>query len=766
MRWQFLFWFLVICIYSAAQNTFQPVGLWREHLPYHSALDVTASDKKIYCATPYSLFTVDLSNNEIERISKVAGLSETGISTIQYDPVSKKLLVAYSNSNMDVIDEKGIHNIPDLKRENSSGDKTIYHIFPDNNLWYLSTGLGILVLNVDKLEIKDSWIIGNNGSFAKTTAFTKGNNFFYAATEEGLKKISVNNSNPADFNNWQNLSGTNGLSASSCKSVVNFSNKIIALQNDSLFVENGNTWNLFFANGWPVVSINASENKLLVCQRQTSGASQVVVLNSDGSAQKIIQQPGVISFPKKAISVNNTYWIADLYGALSKWTGSGFDVYKLNSPEDVATGAMTVYNNVLYATAGSVNDSWDYQYNRSGVFKLANGNWTNYNQFNFPVLDNMMDFITVAVDPRDETVWAGSYGGGLLHIKKNDQLEIFKQNSPIGETVGDPGSYRVSGLAFDADNNLWISNFGSNYQLHVLKNDGTWKSFSFPFSVNLNAAAAIVIDDIGQKWIASPLGNGLIVFNDNNTIDNTSDDHWKLFTTGTGFGNLPSNEVTSITKDKSGFIWVGTSDGVGIIQCPQDVFNSFGCETIWPIIKEGNFANYLFKGQQVRSIAVDGANRKWMATSDGAWLVNADGDKVLEHFTEESSPLLSSNVRSIAIDGKTGEVFFGTAKGISSFRGTATEAIETKNDVLVFPNPVPPAYNGNIAIRGLPENSIVKITETNGRLLYQTRSFGGQAIWNGKDYKGRQVSSGIYLVLAEDDNKQEKVATKIVFVSR
>lgn len=738
--------------------------MWREHLPYHSAIDVTASEKKVYCATPYSLFSVDLSTDEVERISKVAGLNETGISTIKYDPASMKLLVAYANSNIDVIDEKGIHNIPDLKRENSSGDKTIYHIFPDNSHWYLSTGLGIVVLDADKLEIKDSWLIGNNGNFVKTNAFAKNNNFFYAATEEGLKKTSISNSNPADFNSWQNLSGINGLSSSPCKSVASFQNKTIALVNDSLFVENGSVWNLLFTNSWPIVSTNASENKLFVCQRQQNGASQVIVLNADGTVQRTIQQPGIISFPESAISVNNNYWIADLYGVLSKWTGNNYESYKLNSPEDVSSGAMTVYNNILYATAGSVNDSWNYQYNRSGVFKFAEGNWTNFNQFNFPVLDSLMDFITIAVDSKDESVWAGSYGGGLLHIKKDGQFEILKQNSPLEQTVGDPGSYRVSGLAFDANNNLWISNFGSNHQLHTLKKDGSWKSFSIPFPLNANAVAQILIDDAGQKWVSSPTGNGLIVFNDNNTIDNTGDDKWKLYNSFSG--NLPSNEVLCIAKDKSGFIWVGTSNGIGVIQCPQEVFSGSGCPAIWPIIKEGNFANYLFKGQEIRSIAVDGADRKWIATTSGVWLVNADGDKLIEHFTEENSPLLSSDVKAIAIDGKTGEVFFATAKGISSFRGTATEAQETKNNVLVFPNPVSPAYNGNIGVRGLPENSIVKITETNGRLVYQTRSLGGQAIWNGKDYKGRQASSGIYLVIAEDDNKQEKVVAKIVFISK
>jgi hypothetical protein len=765
VTWRLLILLNLISLCSPGQSRLPPIGLWREHLPYHSAVDVTASDNKVYCATPFSLFSVDLSTNEVERISKVAGLSETGISTIRYNPLSKKLLVTYTNSNIDLIDEKGIHNIPDLKRENSSGDKTIYHIFPDGNRWYLSTGIGVVVVDGDKPEIRDSWFIGSSGNFIKTNTFTKNNNFFYAATDEGLKKISTTNNNPADFSNWQNISGANGLSSSACKSVVNFSGKTIALQNDSLFAENGNSWNLFFANGWPVLSITISENKLFVCQRQQNGKSQVLVLGTDGSVQRTIQQNGVTDFPQKAITVNNTIWIADLYDGLSKWTGNHYETYKLNSPEDVATGRMTAYNNAVYVSAGSVNNAWNYQYNRAGVFKLGDGNWTNYNQFNFPLLDTLMDFITVAVDPRDESVWAGSYGGGLLHIKKDGKFEIFKQNSPIKETVGDPGSYRVSGLAFDANNNLWVSNFGSNLQLHVLKKDESWKSFSAPFPLSENAAGETLVDDANQKWIVSPKGNGLIVFNDNNTIDNTSDDKWKIYKQGNGLGNLPSNEVLSIAKDKSGFIWIGTTNGICVIQCPQDAVTR-GCDAIWPVINEGSFANYLFKGQDVRSIAIDGADRKWIATSNGVWLMNADGDKVIEHFTEQNSPLLSSDVKSIAVNGATGEVFFATAKGISSFRGTATNAEATKNNVLVFPNPVPPAYNGNIGIRGMPENSVVKITETNGRLVYQTRSLGGQAVWNGKDYKGRQASSGIYLVIAEDENKQEKVVAKIVFISK
>lgn len=760
-----LFLILISPFFGLAQNTYPPIGLWREHLPYQGSVGVTSSANKVYSATPYSIFSVDLASKEISRYSKVSGLSETGISTISFDPVSQKLYVAYSNSNIDVIDSRGIHNIPDLKRENISGDKNIYQVYPDNNRAYLSTGLGVIVLDADKMEIRESWFIGDNGGNVKVNAFVKNNNFFYAATEEGLKKIATTSSNPADFTKWQKVSGTNGLPGNAARSVAVLNGKTIALQNDSLFIENGTSWSLFFANNWPTTSINTSENKLFVCQRQANGTAQIVILDAAGTVVRTMQNPGLISGPRNGISINNEIWIADLFGGLSHWQGNNFELYKLNSPTDVALGGMTVYNNIFYATAGAVNDSWNYQYNRGGIYKFDRGNWTVYSQYFSSKLDTLMDFITIAIDPRDESVWGGSFGGGLLHILPDNQLQIFKQNSPLQEAVGDPGNYRVAGLAFDQENHLWISNFGSNRQLHVLKNDGKWMSFTAPFFVNQNAAAQIVIDDANFKWIQSPLGNGLIVFDHNNTIDNASDDKWRMLRQGAGLGNLPSNYVMSLAKDKSGFIWVGTDNGVGVFQCPQSVFQN-GCEAIWPIIKEDAFANYLFKGQEVRSIAVDGADRKWMATASGAWLISADGDKVIEHFTESNSPLLSNDIKSIAINGLTGEVYFGTAKGICSYRSTATEAAETKDNVLVFPNPVPPSYQGTIGIRGLPENSVVKITETNGRLVYQTRARGGQATWNGKDYNGRQAASGVYFVIAIDDLKEEKIVTKIVFIGK
>jgi hypothetical protein len=184
------------------------------------------------------------------------------------------------------------------------------------------------------------------------------------------------------------------------------------------------------------------------------------------------------------------------------------------------------------------------------------------------------------------------------------------------------------------------------------------------------------------------------------------------------------------------------------------------------VVAQGNFAGYLFAGQSVRDITVDGADRKWIATRDGAWLISADGQSVIRHFTEDNSLLLSSDVKKITVDGNTGEVFFATSKGICSYRGDATRGDDSNHRLVIFPNPVPPGYTGQIAIRGLVNNAIVKITGLSGRLVFQTRALGGQAVWDGKDYMGRSISSGVYLVLANTEDKSNPASGKIVFISK
>jgi hypothetical protein len=227
---------------------------------------------------------------------------------------------------------------------------------------------------------------------------------------------------------------------------------------------------------------------------------------------------------------------------------------------------------------------------------------------------------------------------------------------------------------------------------------------------------------------------------------------------------LPSNQVNCIAKDKNGFVWVGTDRGIGIIQCTENIFTPAGCDALLPVVQQDRFAGLLFKDEHVQTIAVDGADRKWVGTKNGVWLISATGEKVIYKFSSSNSPLPGNDISKISIDPLTGEVFIATSNGLCSFRSTATEAVSSPQKVLVFPNPVPPGYSGSIAIRGLTNNALVKITNLYGALIYQTRALGGQAIWDGKNTSGSKVASGVYLVICRDDSGTEKIATKITIV--
>lgn len=749
---------------TSAQNSIPPIGEWRDHLNSQQTSQVIKGDQ-IYCSANSHIFYLT-EKNETGRFSKTNGLNDVGIQYLGWDITTRQLVIAYSNSNLDILKDGVVKNISDIKRSRISGNKTIYSIFCNNGLAYLSSGLGIIVADLQKFEIKDIWVIGNNGTQVKTNAFTSDGSFFYAATEEGLKTTSVNTNNPSNYNNWQLAGTSNGLGTGPVKNVLQVNGKMIAEKNDSLFILNGTNWQLLYADkNWPITNTTSSHDKLLVCQRTISGNARVMVLNSAGQIEQIIAQPNVISFPRSAIIDGDAVWIADQFGGLSKFN-PGAERFIPNGPPGPADGEMLVKNNRLYAAAGSINSAWNYQYNRNGVYFFEQDMWSSKSYYNERVLDSVLDFISLAVDPSDKSLWAGSYGGGLVNFSPSKPPVIYKKNnSSLQAAIGDPASYRVSGLAFDQNRNLWVSNYGAPKNIQVRKSDGSWQAFSIPFSHLENAVGQIIIDDQDQLWIQSPKDNGLFCFNHGQNIDNTADDQWKFYRSGVGNGNLPSNTVLSILKDKNGFIWVGTDKGIGIIQCPDGVFNGTGCDAILPIVQLDRFAGLLFRDEAIQCMAVDGANRKWIGTKNGLWLISPDGDKIIYRFTEENSSLLNNDVKKITIDPATGEVFIATISGICSFRSTATEGDNTNSNILVFPNPVPPGYQGTIAIRGLVNNALVKITEMNGRLVFQTRALGGQAIWDGRNYRGEKVASGIYLVLIRDDNGSEKVATKIAISS-
>jgi ligand-binding sensor domain-containing protein len=308
--------------------------------------------------------------------------------------------------------------------------------------------------------------------------------------------------------------------------------------------------------------------------------------------------------------------------------------------------------------------------------------------------------------------------------------------------------------------------------LKMMEPNGTWHSYNITANagvsdINEVVAENLLIDSRGYKWVNFPRAGityHLIAFSENGTYDNTGDDRLARIDMNAA-AEVNSTTVYCMAEDLDGEIWIGTDKGVKVIYYPGKIFNG----GVYPrniLLEQDGYVSVLFEYEEVTAIAVDGANRKWIGTGKaGVFLMSENGQEQLLHFTAEDNPLFSNQIVDINIDQLTGEVFFATAKGLVSYRGTATAGFETYEDLPVFPNPVPHGYAGVVSVNGLKANSLCKITDSSGKLVWQGYSNGGQLVWDGKDHYGNRPATGVYYVMASDENGKEKIVTKFVFIN-
>lgn len=750
----------------------QDIGIaeWREHLPYKKCIAVDLAGSKVYCATPYSVFYYNTDDNSVNKLTKVNGLSDVNISTIRYSQQYKMLIIAYSDANIDLIMDDGITNISDIKRKPIFGNKTINNITFYGDYAYLSCGFGIVVLDLIKKEIKDTYYIGPNGNAINVYDLACDGIKFYAATEKGIYEANYSNVNLANYANWAQdtlISDRNG----SYNTIVAFQNKIFTNlsipgnDQDTLYMFDGTKWTNFdTSRSGDISNIRVINNYMLICY-----SSNVLAYNSSLVLENVVwnYNPGTPEPNCAVIDAVGNYWISDRSSGLVRFKDWTSEKIIPNGPGNTDVYSMAIAGSSLYVAPGGVNSSWGNVWNIDGVYSFVGNNWYVLKEQN-PAFDTLFDIISVAIDPSDYNhVYAASYARGLVEIRSGIITNIYNRNNSALE---EPSSFYhwlgISGLAFDKDNNLWVINAGCNELLRVFKPDGTWESFSMVPYLSQARAADIIIDQNGQKWMVLPSIGGLLVFSDNGTLSDHTDDVIKLLTTSVGYGNLPSSSVLSIAEDLDGKIWVGTDKGVAVFYNPENVTTGGNYDAQVITILQDSVAQHLLEFESVTAIAVDGSNKKWFGTAKaGVFLMSDDGQTQILHFTAENSPLLSNTISSIVIDDKTGEVYFGTANGIISYKYYATKGGETFSNVYAYPNPVREGYSGTIGIKGLVRDATVKITDVSGTLIYETKSEGGQAIWSGRNFSGEKAKTGVYFVFCSSEDGTEKLVTKIMVIN-
>lgn len=743
---------------------------WTIYAAYHDASKCVSVGSKIYVLSDGGLYSYDYEDMDVVTYDKSGVLSDNGIFDISYCSEEKTLVIVYNNGNIDLLyDDGSVYNMTDFKNK-TAGDKTINDIYVNGKNMYMSTNYGLLIVDIAERIFSKTYTL----DYGINSVAVDGN-FIYAATDNGVYK-----GNTAD--NLQDKSKWSVITKNAIDEFIDFNGKLYSLTSSGVFSIDKSTFAMtniskFSAKYWSIC------NDMLLL----SDASSLYSVGTDGK-MTLLDGKGI----RTADYAGNTYWCAcgtDGLKGMSLKDGKFTENVSSVIPDSPMRNysyflRMTPENRLLVA-GGSFN--YNGQSFPGTLMKYENQSWTCFDE-ETPIAtvgkSLYVNVTDIAQDPNDsEHHFAGSASDGIFEFKDYKMVNHYDyRNSPLQSIL--PSSSRpnayvwITGLEYDKDGNLWMLNNQTDTIVRILKNDGKWAALYYSEIKDIPTLDQVLFDNRGWAWINcrrttnNPVNYaGVFCVDTKGTLENTADDSRKFitrFSNQDGVAYSP-DLFNCIAEDLDGNIWFGTDKGPFATYSPEDVFdNGFYFTQVKIPRNDGtNLADYLLSDVNITCITIDGGNRKWMGTSgNGVYLLSSDGIEMIEHFTTENSPLISDNIESIAIDGSTGEVFFGTDAGLVSYLGTATDPAGSLSDdnIKVYPNPVRPEYTGRIYITGFMRDTDVKIVSASGYLVNSGTSVGGEYTWDGKNKGGKRVASGVYYVLAADAEGNSGAVAKILVI--
>lgn len=665
-------------------------GKWENYPSYSDITEIEPAGNYAFALASGSVFSYNIKDGSITTYDKATYLSDIDISHIAWVNSSKKLVIAYANGNIDLLEPDGnVINISDLYTKNLTDSKTINNIYVNGIYAYLSLPFGIMKVNTKDGYIQDSYQLGINVDYCYIE-----NNKIYAESSISGKYSASLSSNLLDKSNWQREGDFTPLSQT----------------RTNVYDPTTKYW-------WTVKK------------------GKLTYYTQDENNEKIYKTDGIL--PTGPAS-NNFY-------------------------------RLYIHNSNLYAVAGAWSQERDNNYMGEVHVKEGN-NWWEFEQPSDVSLGHRYrDNLCLDFDPLKEGhVMVGSKSG-LYEFQDGKFIQCYNQhNSIISSPISDNYTI-VSGVKYEKSGKLWVLNsLAETPILSYTQSTGNWDTHVFS-DIDSNARynlGSMFFDKSGRyAWFINNFYEKNLLYK----YDYIND---KISKYGPTFTNEDGTAINPIyvhccTEDKNGNIWIGTTSGP-LYYAASDIQNDTQIFTQHKIPRNDgtNYADYLLANINIRSIAIDGANQKWMGTDNGVFLISDDCNTQLLHFTTENSPLISNIIYSIAIDPITGRVYFATEKGLCSYLSDTIEPSTemSKDNVYAYPNPVKPDYTGYIHIVGLTYNADVKIVSSNGSIVNQGKSTGGSYSWNGCDLKGKKVASGIYMVETATSEGEKGTVCKIAII--
>ncbi|WP_372472932.1 hypothetical protein AB4865_09000 [Capnocytophaga sp. ARDL2] len=724
---------------------------WKDYYSYNQIVEIDAEYSKTFYATENSVIIHNDITNEKEIFNSINGLKIADITTMAYSPTNKKIIVGNAKGEIALISVSNgnVQYINDIVNKSNllSEQKKITKIVVRSGNAYIATGYGVSKFLLNSNTFGDTYYLGENGTEILIKDVAVSNQYLFVIDENGHLRRGKISENLVNVNKWATLSNE------VWDNIEILGNELYAYRNNALFKYNGSTFvdvKLFDAT---VKEMTVFGNNLTLIFED-----KMFVLNTSNTMQYNFQSVENLTNFTTGIYKNPTYSFVGtnengLYNSISKQKISPEGPYSnkvikvRNSP-----------NNELWFLYGGHRNYNPYPLIKAPISFLRNNKWEFIptEQHNIPAVSD------VAFPPFDDSImYITSFYTGIIEVKNYKQsvndFEYKFYNAFNGYPISAmhiDNSVRVNGISFDSEGNGWFMSSLAPNELH--KFDKNHNFTSYHLSSDFSDSFKPVVDKNGTVW-APTRGKGLFGFNEKQSN--------KLYVITTENG-LVFNFIESIAVDKNNQLWIGGFSSLRILPNVNQFLTSNNL-TVTPIIFEENgIGSELFEDQNISQIKVDGANNKWIAVADaGVFCVSYNGQETLHHFDTTNSPLLSNNIHSIEINELTGEVIFGTEKGVVSFfNPTSSTTRDNLDELYAFPNPMRPEFVGDVKIVGLTERSNVKIADVAGNLVYEIVANSGTITWDTRDFFGNKVPSGVYTVFVSDNQGAQIGTTKIAIV--
>ncbi|UFH55088.1 hypothetical protein [Spirosoma sp. KNUC1025] len=343
-----------------SHSSFSQIGTWQSHVSYQSGQSVAVAGSKIFTATRNGFFYYDKSTNETVTLGKTLGLSDVGISRLLYLADQHRLLIAYRNGNLDFLTlsdsgEPGeVANLNAIvSAPNLPSSRTINHINRIGNYAYLSTDFGLLVLDLLKDEIRDTY-------FSLRTDGTPLPIYQTAATADSLYALTAPSSltmtgnrlrvvrfsattNLADPANWRLIQSP----AASVSSILTDHNRLyVSVNGQGVFEKDSGTWKLTQRITSPIVRLFPSTTGVILA------TNQAITLPASGTFTG-----SVLADPGEVVVDGNTVWVADAQNGLLAGRASTFERITPEGPTRDQFTSLYAYAQTLVALPNGTQDN-------------------------------------------------------------------------------------------------------------------------------------------------------------------------------------------------------------------------------------------------------------------------------------------------------------------------------------------------------------------------------------------------------------------------